>query len=196
MKFSEVVEQASEWLQRRGRLTYRTLKREFDLDEAALEDLKFELIEGQELAVDKDGKMLVWRGTPSAQHAGSEAPPQAEALAPARPALAPAAEAERRQLTVLFCDLVGSTQLSAQLDPEDYRAVVQRYQQTCMAVIQRYDGYLAQYLGDGLLVYLAIRRPMKMTPAVLYVRDWKLWKQSRGRQGNPRCGCALAFTRG
>jgi class 3 adenylate cyclase len=64
-----------------------------------------------------------------------------------------ASEAERRQLTVMFCDLVGSTQLSAQLDPEDYRAVVQQYQQTCMAVIQRHDGYLAQYLGDGLLVY-------------------------------------------
>ena len=54
---------------------------------------------------------------------------------------------------MLFCDLVDSTALSAQLDPEDYRAVVQQYQQTCTAVIQRYDGYLAQYLGDGLLVY-------------------------------------------
>jgi class 3 adenylate cyclase len=64
-----------------------------------------------------------------------------------------ALEAERRQLTVMFCDLVGSTALSAQLDPEDYRAVVQQYQQTCAEVIQRHDGYLAQYLGDGLLVY-------------------------------------------
>ena len=54
---------------------------------------------------------------------------------------------------MMFCDLVGSTALSAQLDPEDYRAVVQQYQQTCAAVIQRHDGYLAQYLGDGLLVY-------------------------------------------
>ena len=61
--------------------------------------------------------------------------------------------AERRQLTVIFCDLVGSTALSAQLDPEDYRAIVQHYQQTCSEVIQRHEGYLAQYLGDGLLVY-------------------------------------------
>jgi class 3 adenylate cyclase len=53
----------------------------------------------------------------------------------------------------MFCDLVGSTALSAQLDPEDYRAVVQQYQQTCMAVVQRHEGYLAQYLGDGLLIY-------------------------------------------
>jgi class 3 adenylate cyclase/predicted ATPase len=79
----------------------------------------------------------------------------------ARPAASPAAaksrpatpEAERRQLTVMFCDLVDSTQLSAQLDPEDYRTVVQQYQQTCTEVIQRHEGYLAQYLGDGLLVY-------------------------------------------
>ena len=62
-------------------------------------------------------------------------------------------EAERRQLTVLFCDLVGSTMLSGQLDPEDLRAVVRAYQETAAVVIQRYEGHIAQYLGDGLLVY-------------------------------------------
>jgi len=62
-------------------------------------------------------------------------------------------EAERRQLTVMFCDLVGSTALSTQLDPEELREVVRRYQETCTAVIRRYDGYIAQHLGDGLLVY-------------------------------------------
>src|SRR5205085_2794305 len=61
--------------------------------------------------------------------------------------------AERRQLTVMFCDLVGSTQLSAQLDPEDLHHVIQSYQQTAAEVIAHYDGYVAQYLGDGLLVY-------------------------------------------
>jgi class 3 adenylate cyclase/predicted ATPase len=154
MRFTDIIDQAKALLQRQGRITYRTLKREFDLDDTALEDLKFELIEGQELAVDKDGKMLVWTGTPSEQRAGSGEQPQAEEPAPPRPT--PAAlsvEAERRQLTVMFCDLVGSTALSAQLDPEDYRAVVQQYQQTCMQVIERHEGYLAQYLGDGLLVY-------------------------------------------
>lgn len=65
----------------------------------------------------------------------------------------PAASAERRQITALFCDLVGSTQLSEQLDPEDLRDVVQKYQNTCAAVIDRYDGHIAQYLGDGVLVY-------------------------------------------
>ena len=64
-----------------------------------------------------------------------------------------AQEAERRQLTVMFCDLVGSTTLSAQLDPEEYREVVRAYQDTCTEVIRRYDGQIAQHLGDGLLVY-------------------------------------------
>src|SRR5712692_1038303 len=61
--------------------------------------------------------------------------------------------AERRQLTVMFCDLVGSTALSAQLDPEELREVVRLYQETCTAVIQSYAGHIAQHLGDGLLVY-------------------------------------------
>jgi len=65
----------------------------------------------------------------------------------------PAPEAERRQLTVMFCDLVGSTTLSGQLDPEELREVVRAYQETAAGVIQRYDGHIAQYLGDGLLVY-------------------------------------------
>lgn len=64
-----------------------------------------------------------------------------------------APEAERRQLTVMFCDLVGSTALSAQLDPEELHEVVRAYQETCATVIRRYDGHIAQHLGDGLLVY-------------------------------------------
>jgi len=63
------------------------------------------------------------------------------------------AEAERRQLTVMFCDLVGSTALSTQLDPEEFREVIQAYQQTCVAVVSQFEGYVGQYLGDGLLVY-------------------------------------------
>ena len=65
----------------------------------------------------------------------------------------PAPEAERRQVTVLFCDLVDSTQLSQHLDAEDYRAVVRAYQQAAVTAMQPWDGYVAQYLGDGLLVY-------------------------------------------
>ena len=60
---------------------------------------------------------------------------------------------ERRQLTVMFCDLVGSTALSHELDPEDLRALMQRYQQICGAAVERHAGHVAQYLGDGLMVY-------------------------------------------
>jgi class 3 adenylate cyclase len=69
------------------------------------------------------------------------------------PANAPGSAAERRQLTVMFCDLVGSTALSERLDPEELRQVLRSYQAAAGAVIQRYDGHIAQYLGDGLLVY-------------------------------------------
>jgi class 3 adenylate cyclase/tetratricopeptide (TPR) repeat protein len=62
-------------------------------------------------------------------------------------------EAERRQLTVLFCDLADSTRLAGQLDPEDLREVVLAYQASCVEVLQRFDGHVAQYLDDGLLVY-------------------------------------------
>jgi class 3 adenylate cyclase len=65
----------------------------------------------------------------------------------------PAADAERRQLTVMFSDLVGSTALAERLDAEDLRDVVRAYQETCADVIRRYDGHLAKYLGDGLLVH-------------------------------------------
>ena len=65
MKFSEMVDQAVEFLRRRERVSYRALKREFDLDDESLEDLKVELIDAQRLAVDEDGKVLGWVGASS-----------------------------------------------------------------------------------------------------------------------------------
>ena len=155
MTFEEVLDQAIAMLQRRGRLTYRTLKLHFQLDDEHLEALKDELIYGQRLAMDEDARVLVWTG--GAETPPSSTPPVPQAApAPrveAAPAVPPPAEAERRQLTVLFCDLVDSTRLASQLDAEDYREVVRAYQQTCAEVIQRFEGHIAQYLGDGLLVY-------------------------------------------
>ena len=63
------------------------------------------------------------------------------------------ADAERRQLTVMFCDLVGSTELSQQLDPEDLREVNRAYQDACKISIEYYEGYVARYMGDGVLAY-------------------------------------------
>src|SRR5712691_3176901 len=156
MTFEEVLDQAMAMLRRRGRLTYRTLQLQFQLDEAHLEALKDELIYGQRLAVDEEGRVLVWTGSsdtlpsPPLQPAPEEAQP-----ARVSPSLVvpPTPDAERRQLTVLFCDLVDSTPLASELDPEDLREVVRAYQDTCARVIARFDGHIAQYLGDGLLVY-------------------------------------------
>src|SRR5262249_4767105 len=159
MDFVAVIDQVIALLRQRGRLTYRTLQRQFQLDEAALDDLKDELLYGQRLAVDEDGRVLVWTGgTPSALPTASPVPLPATpdvSRAPdeAAPGTPPRPDAERRQLTVLFCDLVDSTRLSSQLDPEEYREVVRAYQSACTEVIQRYDGHIVQLLGDGLLVY-------------------------------------------
>jgi len=158
MKFSEVVKQASALLQAKGQVSYRMLKREFGLDDEELADLKAELIEVDGLAVDKDGKMLVWvgEGGNGEQEVVSS---QLSVTSPQPPTAshstlhASRTEGERRQLTVMFCDLVDSTALSERLDPEEWREVVRAYQQTSAAVIGHYEGHIAQYLGDGLLVY-------------------------------------------
>ncbi len=62
-------------------------------------------------------------------------------------------DAERRQLTVMFCDLVGSTELSARLDPEDLREVMRRYQDTVAGLVARFEGHVAKFLGDGVLAF-------------------------------------------
>lgn len=89
--------------------------------------------------------------SPPSQTASQRATPQADTT-PLRSSFT-GPEAERRQLTVLFCDLVGSTALSTQLDPEDLREVVRQYQEACEQVIHRFEGYVARYVGDALLVY-------------------------------------------
>ena len=140
MTFDEVLAQVQELLQRQQRVSYRGLRRRFDLDDEFLEDLKEELIGAKRVATDEEGRFLVW--------SGEAAPVPAPSAMPAR-----TAEAERRHLTVEFIDLVGSTSLSQQLDPEDLHPVMQAYRETCATVIRRFEGYLAKYVGDGLLVY-------------------------------------------
>ena len=96
--------------------------------------------------------MLVWSGGGAAsQSAGT---PSAGPFSAAPESREPdISVGERRQLTVMFCDLVGSTALSEQLDPEELQQLVRTYQEIRAQVVERYDGYIAQYLGDGLLVY-------------------------------------------
>jgi class 3 adenylate cyclase/tetratricopeptide (TPR) repeat protein len=149
MTFEEVFEHALAMLQRHGRVSYGALRRQFDLDDDYLDDLKDALLFAHPV-VDEAGRGLVWSG-----ETGAPAAPASATPAPAQPSQATPSipDAERRQLTVMFCDLVGSTPLSERLDPEDLREVVRAYQDTCAEVIQRYGGHIAQLLGDGLLVY-------------------------------------------
>jgi class 3 adenylate cyclase/predicted ATPase len=163
MTFDEVLAQVLDLLQREQRVSYRALKRRFDLDDDYLEDVKDELIYAKKLAVDEEHRVLVWTGnvagttnTPalppqSIPSTPTHATPSVEAASPVVTSRTP--EAERRQLTVIFCDLVDSTRLSSQFDPEEYREIVRAYQSACTEVIQRYDGHIAQLLGDGLLIY-------------------------------------------
>jgi predicted ATPase/class 3 adenylate cyclase len=153
MTFEELLDQATMLLQRRGRVSYRTLQRQFNLDDTALEDLKEAILFAHPQVVDEGGRGLVWPEAPASATASPTAVPQPAAQTASPAATLPTPEAERRQLTVMFCDLADSTQLSGQLDPEDLRAVIRAYQQASVSVIERLDGYVAQYLGDGLLVY-------------------------------------------
>src|SRR5262249_51448925 len=72
---------------------------------------------------------------------------------PAAPPANATADAERRQLTVMFCDLVGSTALSAKLDPEELREVISAYHRVVSEAVRRFDGFVAKYMGDGVLIY-------------------------------------------
>jgi class 3 adenylate cyclase len=160
--FDEVLGQVRELLQSKGRVAYRALKRRFELDDEYLGDLKAELIDAEHVAHDEDGKVLVWTGgatvvssllsVPSSSQLPAPQTPNSEPRIPSSASSRPPT-GERRQLTVEFIDLVGSTTLSQQLDPEDYHARVVAYQTACQHIIARYDGHVAQYLGDGILVY-------------------------------------------
>jgi class 3 adenylate cyclase/predicted ATPase len=145
VSFLETVGKASAYVRQHGRVSLRAIGLEFGLDDDALDVLAAELVEVQGLAA-REGQVLTWIGPeePEAAAADAEPPFGAAAAAP---------EAERRQLTVLFCDLVESTQLAAGQDPEDWCEVVRSYQQSAAEVIEGFEGHVAQYLGDGLLVY-------------------------------------------
>src|SRR5262245_59874974 len=161
MTFDEILAQVLALLQRQGRVSYSALKRRFDLDDDYLNDLKDAILFTSPQIVDEGSRGLVWvgeTGTPpgsiSTQPAQPHIAPPAQSTQVASPPVAPRSpEAERRQLTVMFIDIVESTSLSSQLDPEDLREVIQAYHRVCAEVIIRFDGHIAQLLGDGLLVY-------------------------------------------
>jgi class 3 adenylate cyclase len=165
MTFEDILDQAIAMLQRRGRLTYGTLKRQFQFDDAALEDLKNELIYGQRLAMDEDERVLIWCGVPPSDSLPSTVPPSVRTSEPTHVPLAytpahlaekiltsrSALEGERKQVTVLFADLKGSTELIEGLDPEEARQLLDPALHVMMDAVQRYEGTVNQVLGDGIM---------------------------------------------
>jgi class 3 adenylate cyclase/predicted ATPase len=150
--FDELLKQVLALVQRQGRVSYRAITRRFNVDEAYLTDLREEILFAYPHICDEEGRGLVW-ANPPAPTAGSPLPDISSPQVASPSVGSHSSDAERRQLTVLFCDLVDSTMLAGRLDPEDLREVVRAYQATCAEIIQHFDGHIAQYLGDGLLVY-------------------------------------------
>jgi class 3 adenylate cyclase/tetratricopeptide (TPR) repeat protein len=161
MDFYTLLDHVVDLLRQRQRVTYRALKVQFHLDDEALEALKEELVYGQRLAADEEGRVLVWTGD-----AGPTAPPSATPVqTPERlpltytpPYLAEkiltsrsALEGERKQVTVLFADLKGSTELIRDLDPEAAQRLLDPALHHMMDAVHRFEGTVNQVLGDGIM---------------------------------------------
>src|SRR5262245_48443315 len=161
MDFYTVLDEIRALLQRRGRVTYSALKVQFQFDDEHLEALKEELIEAEQLAVDEQGKVLVWASAPASEPPSaplpatdqervplSYTPPYlAEKILTSRSAL----EGERKQVTVLFADIKGSTELIQDLDPEAAQQLLDPALHHMMDAVHRFEGTVNQVLGDGIM---------------------------------------------
>ena len=161
MDFYAVLDEIRALLQRRGRVTYRALKVQFQLDDEHLEALKEELIEAEQLAVDEQGKVLVWAGAPASVPPPASLPahrPGAGPLSYTPPYLAEkiltsrsALEGERKQVTVLFADIKDSTEFIKDLDPEAAQQLLDPALHAMMDAVHRFEGTVNQVLGDGIM---------------------------------------------
>ena len=141
------------WLRSLGLGKYEAAFRENEIDETVLPSLTHENL--KELGVTALGhrlKLLDAIGTLRTD-TGGKAPSSNGAAELGAPSASGEDRAERRQVTVMFCDLVGSTALAASMDPEDLREVISAYQKCTAQTVRRFDGFVAKYMGDGVLVY-------------------------------------------
>ena len=161
MTFEEVLDQAIAMLQRRGRVTYRTLQRQFQLDDAALDDLKDELLTRIRRSAMMPGEVSSGRVTRAplpALRRRQRRQPERTPLAYTPPYLAEkiltsrsALEGERKQVTVLFADIKDSTELIRGLDPEAAQQLLDPAIHRMMDAVHRYEGTVNQVLGDGIM---------------------------------------------
>jgi class 3 adenylate cyclase/tetratricopeptide (TPR) repeat protein len=161
MDYDAVLLQVLDLLQGEKRVSYRVLKRRFGLADDDLKDLKEDLIFAKQLAVDEDGRVLVWAGTSKAMpppasppaHTSDRTPltytPQhlTEKILASRAAL----EGERKQVTILFSDIKDSTALIRDLDPEVAQQLLDPALRRMMEAVHRYEGTVNQVLGDGIM---------------------------------------------
>jgi class 3 adenylate cyclase len=149
------------WLRDLGLERYAQAFRDNDVDVNLLSDLSEADLEKLGVASLGHRKILL-RAIDALRKPRAEWPAGTAAIAdeatPAPPPPASRPEAERRQLTVLFCDLVGSTELSARLDPEDMGALIRTYQECCAEGVKQWEGHVAKYMGDGVLAYFGYPR--------------------------------------
>jgi class 3 adenylate cyclase len=150
------------WLRNLGLEQYETAFRENAVTAANLPKLTADDL--KEIGVTAVGHRRVLLEAIVALREGSTASavqPQSEAqevVSRSRLADQQSAQAERRQLTVMFCDLVGSTPLSSRLDPEDLRDLIAAYHRVVAEVVTQYEGFVAKYMGDGILIYFGYPR--------------------------------------
>ena len=188
------------WLRSLGLGKYEAAFRENEIDETVLPSLTHEIL--KELGVTVVGHRLKLLDAIAAlrDDASGKAPSVDAATTSSAPSAHPEDRAERRQVTVMFSDLVGSTALSARMDPEDLREVISAYQ-TCVAeTVGRFGGFVAKYMGDGVLVYFgypqaheddaerAVRAGLELIAAVRGLKTHAPASNARRyRDGTGRC---------
>src|SRR3954454_14487439 len=152
----EMATDVASWLQQLGLAQYEPAFRDNEVDGDVLPDLTAEDLIA--IGVPPVGHRRKLLSAIAVLRAAAPFPALTATPASAPPPASAPAQAERRQLTVMFCDLVGSTALSIGMDPEDLRDVITSFQNRCSAAIRRYNGFLAKYMGDGILVYFGYPR--------------------------------------
>jgi class 3 adenylate cyclase len=146
------------WLRSLGLERYEAVFRENEINERVLPSLTAEDLKELGVAALGHRRMLLDAIAALRTDTGNKAPLAEVATTPSAPSVPPEDRAERRQVTVMFSDLVGSTALSARMDPEDLREVISAYQKCVAETVQRFGGFVAKYMGDGVLVYLRAPR--------------------------------------
>jgi class 3 adenylate cyclase len=141
------VQEIADWLGRLGLVQYAQRFAENEIDVSVLPHLTDQDLKDIHIPLGHRRKILA---AISESAAAAQAAPElsAASIAPKTPDAA-----ERRQVTVMFADLVGSTELSARMDPEDLRDIISTYQKCVTETVRRFDGFVAKYMGDGVLAY-------------------------------------------